>query len=68
MLELVIRRADVVTALERFSCDMGVRCHRIVSLAENWPEAGAEIDAEGLLTLAGGVDSHCRLDQPLHAS
>jgi hypothetical protein len=40
MLDLVIRRADVVTALERFTCDMGVRCHRIVSLAENWSEAG----------------------------
>ncbi len=63
--DLVIRHADVVTASERFTCDIGVRGHRIVSLGEDLPEAAVEIDAEGLLTLPGGVDGHCHLDQPM---
>lgn len=64
-LDLVIRRADVVTASDRFRCDIGVRGGQIVALAHALPQGAREIDADGLLALPGGVDGHCHLDQPL---
>src|SRR5258708_9221849 len=64
-LDLVIRNADVVTASDRFTCDIGVRDGRIALLGHALPKAGVEIDADGLLALPGGVDGHCHLDQPM---
>ncbi|WP_455278714.1 dihydropyrimidinase [Cupriavidus necator] len=64
-LDLVIRRADVVTASDRFRCDIGVRGGQIVALGHALPQGAREIDADGLLALPGGVDGHCHLDQPL---
>ncbi len=58
-LDLVIRSGTVVTASDRFDCDIGVREGRIVALAEDLPRAAREIDARGKLVLPGGVDSHC---------
>ena len=63
--DLVIRNADVVTASDRFRCDIGVRDGRIVALGHDLPSAAREIDATGLLALPGGVDGHCHLDQPM---
>ncbi len=65
LLELVIRNADVITAADRFKCDIGIRGGRVVMLGDRLPEAAAEIDAGGLLALPGGVDGHCHLDQPM---
>jgi dihydropyrimidinase len=62
-LDLVIRNGTVVTAAERFGCDVGVRGGRIVALAEGLPRADLEIDATGKLVLPGGVDSHCHIEQ-----
>jgi len=64
-LELVIRNADIVTASDRFKCDIGIRAGRIALLGEQLPEAPLEMDAEGLLAFPGGVDGHCHLDQPM---
>ncbi len=64
-LDLVIRRADVVTASDRFRCDIGVRGGQIVALGHALPQGAREIDADGLLALPGGVDGHCHLDQPM---
>jgi dihydropyrimidinase len=64
-LDLVIRRADVVTASDRFRCDIGVRNGQIVALGHALPQGAREIDADGLLALPGGVDGHCHLDQPM---
>ena len=62
-LDLVIRNGTVVTAADRFGCDVGVRGGRIVALAEGLPRAPQEIDATGRLVLPGGVDSHCHIEQ-----
>jgi dihydropyrimidinase len=64
-LDLVIRNADVVNAADRFTCDIGVRGGKIVLLGEGIAKAAIEMDASGLLTLPGGVDAHCHLDQPM---
>ena len=63
--DLVIRHADVATASDRFTCDIGIRDGRIAALALSLPEGRDEIDASGLLTLPGGIDAHCHLDQPM---
>jgi dihydropyrimidinase len=62
-LDFVIRRGTVVTAADRFECDVGVLDGRIVALAEDLPKAAHEIDARGKLVLPGGVDSHCHIEQ-----
>ncbi|AOY92117.1 dihydropyrimidinase [Cupriavidus sp. USMAA2-4] len=64
-LDLVIRNADVVTASDRFQCDIGVRDGRIAVLGHDLPRGAREVDATGLLALPGGVDGHCHLDQPM---
>ncbi|MFL9986937.1 dihydropyrimidinase [Paraburkholderia sediminicola] len=64
-LDFVIRHADVVTASDRFSCDIGIRDGRVAMLGHDLPRAPRELDASGLLVLPGGVDGHCHLDQPM---
>jgi dihydropyrimidinase len=64
-LDLVIRHADVVTASDRYTCDIGVRNGRVQLLGNGLPEARIEIDARGLVAVPGGVDGHCHLDQPM---
>ena len=64
-LDLVIRNADVVNASDRFTCDIGIRNGKVVLLGEGIPKGAVEMDAAGLLTLPGGVDAHCHLDQPM---
>ncbi|MFC7514061.1 dihydropyrimidinase [Herbaspirillum sp. GCM10030257] len=64
-LDLVIRNAEVVTASDRFICDIGVRDGKIVALGQSLGNAKEEIDASGMLVLPGGVDAHCHLDQPM---
>ena len=62
-LDLVIRNGTVVTASDAVRCDVGVRDGRIAALADGLPAAAEEVDAEGLLVLPGGVDSHCHIEQ-----
>lgn len=63
-LDTVIRNARVVTAADTFTCDIGIRDGRIVSLATDLPPGLKEIDAGGRHVTPGGVDSHVHLDQP----
>jgi dihydropyrimidinase len=63
--DLVIRNADVATASDRFSCDIGIRDGRIAALGIALEAGKEEIDASGLLVLPGGIDAHCHLDQPM---
>jgi dihydropyrimidinase len=62
-LDLVIRHGTVVTAVDQFRADLGIRAGRIVALAEDLPRGAREIDAAGRLVLPGGVDSHCHIEQ-----
>ena len=61
-LDLVIKNGTVVTAGERFTCDVGIRDETIVSLGQGL-SAATEIDAAGKLVLPGGIDSHCHIEQ-----
>ncbi|HUH40236.1 MAG TPA: dihydropyrimidinase [Castellaniella sp.] len=63
--DLLITNADIVTASDRFTSDIGVRDGKIVALGHDLGEAEQVVDATGLLTLPGGVDAHCHLDQPM---
>ncbi len=64
--DLVIKHADVVTASDRFTADIGVRDGRITDLATEIPaDAGDRvIDATGKLTIPGGIDPHVHLELP----
>ena len=64
-LDLVLRNADIVTAGDRFSADIGVRGGTIVAIADALPRASADIDVDGRMVTPGGVDGHCHLDQPM---
>ena len=61
-LDLVVRGGIVVTSSDSVRCDVGVSGGRIVALAERLD--GAQVlDADGLLVLPGGVDTHCHVEQ-----
>jgi dihydropyrimidinase len=62
--DLVVRDAQIATAVDVFHADIGVRGGRIAALAQGLAAGEREIDARGLLVLPGGVDAHCHLDQP----
>ncbi|GAA3594537.1 dihydropyrimidinase [Gibbsiella greigii] len=64
--DLIIRRADIVTAADRFIGDIGIHQGRIAAIGERLDPALAEqtIDAAGRMVTPGGVDAHCHLDQP----
>ena len=62
-LDLVVRNGTVVTAIEAFRADVGVRDGKVVALGEQLPQAAREIDATEKLVLPGGVDSHCHIEQ-----
>lgn len=61
--DLVIRSGSIVTAVDRFEADIGIRGERITALGEKLGPGKREIDASGKLVLPGGVDSHCHIEQ-----
>ena len=63
--DLIIANADVVTASDRYTCDIAVRDGRIVAMGHDLGVADETVDATGFLVLPGGVDAHCHLDQPM---
>lgn len=63
--DLIIENADVATASDRFNCDIAVLDGKIAALGHHLGTADEIIDGTGLLTLPGGVDAHCHLDQPM---
>lgn len=62
-LDLVIKGGEVVTASDVFRADVGIRDGRIAALAPSLSGART-VDAQGLLVMPGGVDTHVHLDQP----
>ena len=62
--DLVVRGGTVASGLGTMRCDIGIRGGRIVALAESIPGGSATLDADGLLVLPGGVDTHCHIEEP----
>ena len=62
--DLAIRGGLVATAFGTTRCDVGVTDGRISALAERITDAARVIEADGLLVLPGGVDSHCHIEEP----
>lgn len=62
--DLVIRGGTVVTASDTIRADVGIRDGRIVTVAESLARGTQTIDADGLLVMPGGIDSHVHLAQP----
>ncbi len=64
LFELTIRGGTLVNAHETRQADVGMRGGRIVALEERLEPGVEDVNAEGLLVLPGGVDSHVHVDQP----
>ena len=62
-LDLVIRNGTVVTAVDQYDADVGIRGEEVVAIGRNLPSAGREIDAGQKLVMPGGIDSHCHIEQ-----
>lgn len=63
--DLVIRQADIVTAADRYTADIGISGGVIMAIGRDLAAGGREINAAGRLVTPGGVDAHCHLDQPM---
>ena len=61
--DLIIRGGTVVTAGEQFRADIGVREGRITLIGDSIRADAKVIEADGLLVMPGGVDSHCHIEQ-----
>lgn len=62
--DLAVVNGTVVTAADTFKCDIGIRDGIVVNMGELHGPAERTVDAEGLLVMPGGIDSHCHIDQP----
>ncbi|MGH9699275.1 MAG: dihydropyrimidinase [Candidatus Acidiferrales bacterium] len=64
--DTLIRNGVVVTALDTFPSDVGIRDGRVAALGADLPSENAArvIDAHGLYVMPGGIDVHTHLDMP----
>ncbi|WP_135467943.1 dihydropyrimidinase [Crenalkalicoccus roseus] len=62
--ELAVRGGMVATGFGTARCDIGISGGRIAALAGRIADAAETIEADGLLVLPGGVDSHCHIEEP----
>lgn len=60
--DLVVKGGSVVTPSDVFEADIGVRAGRIAAIGADL-RGERVLDAQGLLVLPGGVDSHCHIEQ-----
>ena len=60
--DLVIAGGTVVTPSDMFLADVGVVDGRIAAVGTNL-RGDRSIDANGLLVMPGGIDSHCHIEQ-----
>lgn len=63
--DTVIRQAEIATATDRYTADIGISGGRITAIGLGLGPGRDEIDAQGRLVTPGGVDGHCHLDQPM---
>jgi dihydropyrimidinase len=62
--DLAVRGGLVATGFGAVRCDIGVKGGRIAALAERITDAARVVEADGLLVLPGGVDTHCHIEEP----
>lgn len=62
--DLIIRGGTVVTAADTTVCDVGIAGGRVTALGTDLGSAGEVVEAEGMLVMPGGIDSHVHLSQP----
>ncbi len=58
----VVRGGTVVTGTDTFRADIGISGGRIAAIGAGL-EGAETLDADGLLVLPGGVDTHCHIEQ-----
>jgi dihydropyrimidinase len=62
--DLAVRGGLVATGFGPVRCDIGIKGGRIAALAERITDAARVVEADGLLVLPGGVDTHCHIEEP----
>lgn len=62
--DLLIRGGTVVSAHDMAAADVAVSGGRVVAVGAISGSARETVDADGLLVMPGGVDTHVHLDQP----
>ena len=62
--DLVIRGGTVVTAMDATPADVGIKDGVITAIARGLAGGAATVEADSMLVIPGGVDSHVHLDQP----
>src|SRR5471030_511140 len=62
--DTVVRHANIATAADLFTADIGIRDGVVVALGNDLADGRETIDALGRLVTPGGVDGHVHLDQP----
>jgi len=62
--DMVIRGARVVTPDQVDFVDIGITQGRIAAIGNDLGPASQVIDAEGLIAMPGGIDSHVHVSQP----
>ncbi len=60
--DIVIKNADILTPLERFSGDIAIKDEKIVTIGTIEKYADIEIDANGRIVLPGLIDVHVHFD------
>ena len=60
--DLVIAGGTVVTAADMFRADIGINGEQIAAVGLNL-KGTRRIEADGLLVMPGGVDTHCHIEQ-----
>lgn len=64
--ELIVKNADIWTASEHYTADIGVSGGKITQIATDLPADRADrvIDATGKYTIPGGIDPHVHMELP----
>ena len=61
-LDIVIRGGTVVTAEKTFRADVGIQGEKVAEIGTGL-QGKRVLDAQGMLVMPGGVDSHCHIEQ-----
>ncbi|WP_233233484.1 dihydropyrimidinase [Bordetella sp. LUAb4] len=61
--DLTIHNGRIVTDVDEFNGDIGIRAGKIAAIAPSLPQGTRHIDATGRLVMPGGIDSHCHIEQ-----